>query len=323
MLQAIRIAAPGDVTAMKLETLPIPKPDRGEVLIKQTAIGVNFIDVYHRTGLYKLPYPAGIGLEGAGVVQEIGEGATLKAGDRVAYAGGPVGGYATHRVMDEKFLVKIPDGIRDDVAATAMLKGLTADYLLRHTFVVEKGHVVLIHAAAGGVGLIAGQWAKHLGATVIGTAGTEDKANIAKQNGYDQVIIYTKENIPARVGQITNGAKCHVVYDSVGRTTFMDSIDSLRKFGMMVSFGNASGPIPPFEPLLLSSKGSLYFTRPSLMHHIEDTNNYRAYAAELFELIGQGVINITISKRYKLADAAQAHIDLESRQTVGALLLVP
>lgn len=324
MAQAIRIHAPGGPEALTAEEITPAKPKAGEVLVRHTAIGVNFIDVYHRTGLYKQPsYPAGIGLEGAGIVEEAGQGVALKKGDRVAYCGGPIGSYATHRLMAEKFLVKIPDGISDDIAAAAMLKGLTAHYLLFRTFKVERGYTVLIHAAAGGVGLIMCQWAKHLGATVIGTVGTEEKKALALKHGCDHAVIYTKENIPARVKEITKGQGVEVVYDSVGKATFMDSLDALKKFGMMVSYGNASGAVPPFEPLLLSSKGSLYFTRPNLMNHIEDTNLYRDYAADLFALIGQGILKITIGGKYTLSEAAQAHRDLEARKTTGSLLLIP
>lgn len=323
MAKAIRIAAPGGPEAMRLEEVALPKPGPGEVAIRQTAIGVNFIDVYHRTGLYKLPLPAGIGLEAAGVIEAAGQGAALKPGDRVAYCGGPVGSYATHRVMEEKFLVKIPEGVSDEIAAASMLKGLTAHYLLWRTFRLEKGHTALIHAAAGGVGLILCQWARHLGATVIGVVGSDEKAKLALANGCDHAIVYTRENIVEKVKEFTGGQGVEVVYDSVGQATFMDSLDCLKKFGMMVSYGNASGPIPPFDPLLLAAKGSLYFTRPSLMHHIEDTKLYRDYAADLFALIGQGIIKIAIGGRYKLADASAAHRDLEARKTTGSLLLIP
>lgn len=323
MALAIKIHTPGGPAAMIAEEVALAKPGAGEALIRQTAAGVNFIDVYHRTGLYKLNYPAGIGLEAAGVVEEAGQGTSLKQGDRVAYCGGPTGSYASARVMAAKHLVKIPEGISDETAAAAMLKGLTAHYLLWRTFKVEKGHTILLHAAAGGVGLILSQWAKHLGATVIGTVGSDEKAALAQAHGCDHVIVYTKENIVARVREFTQGRGVDVVYDSVGKATFMDSLDSLKKFGMMVSYGNASGAVPPFDPLLLSSKGSLYFTRPNLMNHIEDTDLYREYAADLFALIGQGAIKIRIGGKYALADAPQAHRDLEARRTTGSLLLVP
>jgi NADPH2:quinone reductase len=323
MAQAIQIQRPGGAEVLKLETITLPEPQSGEVLIRQTAIGVNFIDVYHRTGFYKLPLPAGIGLEGAGVVEKTGPGATLTAGDRVAYCGGPVGSYATHRVMAEKHLVKLPDNVSDETAAALMLKGMTAHYLLRRTFRVQKGDWILFHAAAGGVGLIACQWAKHLGATVIGTVSSEEKAALAKAHGCDYPIVYTKENFVSRVKELTEGRGVDAVYDSVGKTTFMDSLDCLKTFGMMVSFGQASGPAPAIEPTLLAQKGSLYLTRPSLMHYIMDVEVYRTGAKELFDLAMQGAFDVRIGARYKLADAAKAHADLESRKTTGALILLP
>jgi len=322
-MQAIRIHKPGGPEAMQLEDIALSRPQTGEVRVRHTAIGINFIDVYHRTGLYKQTYPAGIGMEAAGIIEEVGQGVEFKIGDRVAYCGGGTGAYAQARVMPAKFLVRIPDTISDEIAASSMLKGLTAHYLLFRTFKVEKGHTILLHAAAGGVGLIMSQWAKHLGATVIGTVGSEEKAKLAKQHGCDHAIVYTKENVVSRVKDITYGRGVDVVYDSVGKATFMDSLDSLKKFGTMVSFGNASGPVPPFEPLLLSSKGSLYFTRPSLMHHIEDTELYREYAADLFRLIASGTIRVVMSAKYALKDAKNAHIALESRKTTGSLLLIP
>lgn len=324
MAQAIRIQKPGGPEALALQEFTPEKPGAGQVLIRHTAIGINFIDIYHRSGLYKLPsYPAGIGLEGAGMVETTGQGVKLKIGDRVAYCGGPPGSYATHRVIDEKFLVKIPPNIRDETAAAVMLKGLTVHYLLCQTFVVKKDHTVLIHAAAGGVGLIACQWARHLGATVIGIVGSDDKATLAKANGCHHTIVYTRENIPARVRELTGGQGADVVYDSVGKATFMDSLDSLKKFGMLVSYGNASGPVPAFEPSLLAQKGSLYLTRPILNHYIEDPAIYAQSADELFDLIGKGVLKITIGGSYPLAQAAQAHVALESRHTTGSLLLLP
>lgn len=324
MALAIKIQKPGGPDVLQAEEVTAAKPKKGEAVIRQTAAGVNFIDIYHRTGLYKLPsYPAGIGLEGAGVIEEAGEGVSFKPGDRVAYSGGPTGSYAGLRVMDARHLVAIPDSISDETAAASMLKGLTAHYLLCRTFKLEKGHTALIHAAAGGVGRIMCQWAKHLGATVIGTVGTEEKKALALASGCDHAIVYTKDPIVEKVKEYTDGQGVEVVYDSVGKATFMDSLDCLKKFGMMVSYGNASGAVPPFEPLLLSQKGSLYFTRPSLMHHIEDHDLYRDYAADLFDLIGRGVIKIAIGNKYELTDARQAHIDLEARKTTGSLLLIP
>ena len=324
MAQAIKITGPGGPEVLKLEEIEPARPQAGEALIRQTAIGINFIDTYHRSGLYKLPsYPAGVGMEAAGIIEEAGQGSGLETGDRVAYCGGPPGAYAAYRTMPAKYLVKIPEGISDQIAAASMLKGLTAHYLLRLTYRVQKGDTILIHAAAGGVGLIACQWAKHLGATVIGTVSNEEKALLAKANGCDHAIVYTKENFVQKVKEITEGRGVSVVYDSVGKTTFMDSLDCLKKFGMMVSFGNASGPIPPIEPLLLSQKGSLYLTRPSLMHHMEDADAYARNAAELFDLIAGKIINVRIDRICKLSEATQVHIDLESRKTSGAVILLP
>ena len=323
-MKAIRIHKTGGTEVLQQDDLPMPTPGSGEALIRQTAIGINFIDIYYRTGLYKITLPSGLGMEAAGVVEALGEGVQgLNVGDRVAYAGGPVGAYAEYRVMSARWLVKLPSAISDEVAAAVMVKGLTAHYLLCETFKVTSAHTILIHAAAGGVGLIACQWAKFLGATVIGTVGSADKAALAKAHGCDHVIVYTGENVSARVRELTGGRGVDVVYDSVGKDTFMDSLDSLKKFGMMVSFGNASGPVPAFEPLLLSKKGSLYLTRPTLMHHIEDEVEYRAGAEALFALIAKGAIKVRIGGAYPLADAAKAQADLESRKTTGSLLLKP
>ncbi len=324
MTQAIRIHAPGGIEALALEDITLGAPAAGEVRVRQTAIGINFIDIYHRSGFYKLPsYPSGIGMEAAGVVEAAGEGAGFAPGDRVAYCGGPLGAYAGARIMPAKQLVKLPDSVTDEIAAAAILKGLTAHSLLRRTFRVESGHTVLIHAAAGGVGLIMCQWAKRLGATVIASVGTEDKASLAKAHGADHAVLYRSEKVSERVREITGGRGADVVYDSVGAATFMDSLDALKKFGTMVSFGNASGPAPAIEPLVLSKKGSLYLTRPTLLHHIEDIDYYREATAELFALIGQGALNIRIGGRYKLSEAGKAHGDLESRRTSGSLLLIP
>ena len=289
MRERVVITHPGGPEALALESFAPTAPGPGELLIRQTAVGVNFIDIYHRSGLYKLPdYPAGIGLEAAGVVEALGQGGRFAIGDRVAYSGGPPGSYATHRVMEEKHLVRIPAGISDEIAAAALLKGMTAHYLLRQTFRVKKGDVILVHAAAGGVGLILCQMAKHFGVTVIGAVGSDDKAMLAKENGCDYPIVYTRESVPARVKDITKGQGVDAVYDSVGKATFMASLDCLKKFGLMVSYGNASGAVPPFEPAILAQKGSLYLTRPSLMHYIEDRAVYEQGARELFDLIGQG-----------------------------------
>jgi NADPH2:quinone reductase len=323
-MKAIRIHKTGGPEVLAFDELSMPKPKAGEVLIRHTAIGINFIDIYHRTGLYKLPLPSGIGLEGAGVVEAVGEGATgFKVGDRVAYAGGPLGAYSEYRTIDARWLVKLPDKVSDEIAASIMVKGLTAHYLLYDTFQVEKHHTVLIHAAAGGVGLLMCQWASYLGATVIGTVGSEEKTTLAAQNGCKHVINYSQEDIASRVRELTQGRGVDVVYDSVGKDTFMASLDSLKKFGMMVSYGNASGPVPSFDPLLLSQKGSIYITRPTLMHHIEDEAEYRAGADALLAMMESGKLTVRLGGSYALADAAKAQADLEGRKTTGSLLLKP
>jgi NADPH:quinone reductase len=324
MAQVIRIKNPGGIEVLAFEDTPTGTPGPGEVLVRQTAIGVNFIDIYHRSGLYKLPaYPAELGMEAAGVVEQAGEGVLLKPGDRVAYCRGDLGGYASHRVMAESSLVKLPQGISEEIAAASILKGLTVHSLIHQTFKLGNGHTALIHAAAGGVGLIMCQWAKQLGATVIASVGSDAKAALAMANGADHAIVHSDGNIPKRVRELTGGKGVDVVYDSVGAATFMDSLDSLRKFGMMVSFGNASGPVPPVEPLLLTKKGSLYLTRPTVRDHIEDAGYYQSAAAELFSMIAADRLKIQIGGRYKLSEAGKAHGDLESRKTTGSLLLIP
>lgn len=314
----IRIHAPGGPGVLKYEEIADPVPAAGEVLIRHTAIGLNFIDVYHRTGLYPVPTPFTPGMEAAGIIEAVGQDVQgLNKGDRVAYATGPLGAYVQYRVMPATRVVKIPDGVSDEQAAT-ILKGMTAEYLLHRTYKVQKGDTILFHAAAGGVGLIACQWAKHMGATVIGTVGSEEKVALVKENGCDHVILYNKESVPARVREITNGKGVPVVYDSVGATTFMDSLDCLQKRGMMVSFGNASGPVPPFAPSLLSAKGSLFFTRPSMTHYTDDDAEYQSSAKAVLDVIEKGVVKIAIKQRYALKDAAQAHEDLEARKTTGS-----
>lgn len=324
-MKAIRIHKIGGPEVLQLDELPMPQAAPGEAVLRQSTIGINFIDIYFRAGLYKSEsYPMGLGMEAAGIIESLGQGTDgFKVGDRVAYCGGPVGGYAEYRAIPVRWLVKLPDAISDEVAAAVMVKGLTAHYLLCRTFRVKKGDTILMHAAAGGVGLIACQWAKHLGATVIGTVGSDEKAALALENGCDHAIVYTKENLVRRVKELTNGAGVDVVYDSVGKDTFMDSLDCLKKFAMMVSFGNASGPVAAFEPLLLSKKGSIYITRPTLMHHIEDEKDYRESSAELLDLVARGVIKVRVGGSYKLCDAAQAQRDLEERKTTGSLLLKP
>jgi NADPH2:quinone reductase len=324
MAKAIRIHNYGGPEVMSYEDVPTPQPKAGEVLIRQSAIGLNFIDVYHRTGLYpaaSMPFTPGS--EGAGEVIAVGEGVTeFKPGDRVAY-GMAVGAYAEERVIPAKALVKVPNGIDDDTAAAMMLKGLTAQYLLRRTFRVESGQTILIHAAAGGVGLIASQWAKHLGCTVIGTAGSEETAALARQNGCDHVILYRQEDFVARVKEITKGEGCEVVYDGVGKATFPASLDCLKPFGYFVSFGSASGPIEAFNIGILSQKGSLYATRPTLGTHVAKRETMLAMADDLFSVVKAGHVKIPVHSRVSLAQAADAHRALESRETTGATVLKP
>lgn len=325
MTKAIRIHQPGGPEVMQWEEIPEPIAKPGEVVIQQTAVGLNFIDVYYRTGLY--PAPAGLplipGNEAAGVVTALGEGVTdLKLGDRVAYAG-PIGAYAQDRAIAADRLVKLPDGVSDRQAAAMMLKGMTASFLLRRTFKVKPGDTILFHAAAGGVGLIAGQWAKHLGATVIGTAGSADKVALAKAHGYDHVINYRERNFVEEVREITGGRMCDVVYDSVGVDTYMGSLDCLRPMGMFVAFGQSSGPIPPFNLGLLAQKGSLFATRPTLFVYIAKRADLEEIAGSLMDVVASGVVKIDINQTYALSDAAKAHADLEGRRTTGTTVLLP
>jgi NADPH2:quinone reductase len=323
MPYAIVLESPGDTSRLSWKEAPTPAPASDEVLVRQKAVGVNFIDTYHRTGLYPLPvYPHGLGIEAAGVVEAVGQGAkTFKPGDRVAYAGGTPGAYAELRAMREDLLVPIPAAVDFTVAAAALAKGLTAQYLLKGTYPVQKGDVILMHAAAGGVGLIACQWAKHLGAAVIGTVGDNEKAALAKANGCDHAILYKSEKVSARVRELTGGKGVDVVYDSVGQATFMDSLDCLKPRGMMVSFGQSSGKVEPFDIGLLAQKGSLYITRPTLTHYIAETQAYRRAAAELFDLIGKSVLSIRVDRQLPLKDAAKAHELLEGRATKGSVVL--
>ena len=324
MPHAIRIHAHGGPEVLRWEEVASPEPGRGEVLVRQTAIGLNFIDVYERTGLYPAPLPSGLGREGAGVVEAVGSGVRgLAAGDRVAYASSQSGAYAQERVIAADRLVKIPEGVSDRLAAAAMLKGLTAWFLLRRTFRVGKGSVVVVHAAAGGVGMILAQWARQLGANVIGVVGSEAKAEVARAHGCHHVLLAGRDDLPSRVRDLTGGAGAHVVYDSVGRDTFFASLDSLRPLGMMVSFGNASGPVPPFAPLELARRGSLFLTRPTLFHYVARRSQLERGARELFEVIGRGAVRIEIGQSYALQDAARAHRDLEARRTVGSTVLIP
>lgn len=325
MPKAIRIHAPGGAEALIYEDFEPGHPAKGQIRVKHTAIGLNFIDVYYRTGLY--PAPDGLPLipggEAAGSVVEVGEGVDwLKPGDRVAYAV-KLGAYSEERVIDADQVVKVPEGISDEQAAAMMLKGMTAEYLLLRTFKVKPGDTVLYHAAAGGVGLIFGQWAKHLGATVIGTAGSPDKVELAKAHGFDHVVDYRKQDFVAEVARLTGGKKCDVVYDSVGNDTFPGSLDCLRPLGTFVSFGQSSGPIPPFSINLLAQKGSLFATRPSLFSYIAKRAELEASAGALFDVVRSGAVNIKINQRYALKDAAQAHADLEGRKTSGTTILLP
>jgi len=322
--RAIRIHAPGGVEALRWEEVDIRPPGDGEALVRHTAVGVNYIDVYHRTGLYPVPLPAVLGVEAAGVVEAIGPGVTeVATGDRVAYAGGPFGAYAERNVVPAERLVRLPAAIGDEQAAAMMLKGLTAQYLLRRTYRVKPGDTILFHAAAGGVGLIACQWAKHLGATVIGTAGSDAKAELARVHGCAHVIVYTREHFPERVRALTGGAGVPVVYDSVGQATFEGSLDCLAPLGLMVTFGNASGPVPPVNLALLAMKGSLFLTRPTFMTYTARREDLVAAVAELFAVVESGAVKVSINHRYPLAEAAAAHRALEARETTGSIVLVP
>ncbi len=321
MTHAIRVHAPGGPEAMQWEAVDIGAPGPGQVRIRQRAVGLNYIDVYHRTGLYPLPTPFIPGVEGAGSVEAVGEGVdSLAVGERVAYAG-PIGGYAEARLIDADRLVRLPDAIDFDQAAAMMLQGMTADMLLRSVIRVEAGDTILVHAAAGGVGLILCQWAAALGATVIGTVSTEAKAELARAHGCHHAILYTTQDFVAEVDRITGGAKVRVVYDSVGKDTFLRSFDCLAPRGMMVSFGQASGAIEPFSPAILAQKGSLFLTRPTLFTYIADPAELQASAAELFEMVGSGQVRIEVGQRFALADAAQAHRALEGRSTTGSTVL--
>ena len=325
MTKAIRIHQYGGPEALRWEDVEVGEPGAGEALVRHNAVGLNFIDVYMRTGLYPQPsFPAGIGLEAAGVVEAVGERVDAVAvGDRVAYAGGPPGAYAETRVMPAAQLVIVPEGVDDRQAAAMMLKGMTAEYLLRRTYAVKPGDTILFRVAAGGVGLIACQWAKHLGATVIGTVGTEEKAALAKAHGCDHPIVTAEEDVVARVREITSGAGVPVVYDSIGKDSFEGSLDCLAPLGMMVLFGQSSGPVPPFEIATLGAKGSLFLTRPSLMAYNAKRADLEASAAALFAVVTGGQVKIEINQSYPLAEAARAHADLEGRKTTGSTVLLP
>jgi NADPH2:quinone reductase len=309
---------------MQWEEVAVGDPGPGEARVRHTAVGVNYIDTYHRSGLYKLALPTGIGSEGAGVVEAVGAGVSdIKAGDRVAYSGGAPGAYSEVRVMSADRLVKLPEGVAERTAATLMLKGLTVQYLFRQTYPLKAGETILFHAAAGGVGLIACQWARALGVTMIGTVGSDEKAAIAKAHGCTHTIVYTRENFVERVKQITGGKGVPVVYDGVGKDMFPASLDCLSPRGLFVNFGNASGPIAAFDMLLLSQKGSLYVTRPTLVTYTSTRAALLAMAAEMFELVKAGKIVNEARQTYALKEAAQAHRDLEGRKTTGSTVLLP
>lgn len=325
MSKAVRVHSHGGPEALTYEDVEVGSPQRGQALVRHTAIGLNFLDTYFRSGLY--PPPAGLPLipggEAAGVVVEIGEGVDwLQKGDRVAYST-PLGAYCEERLIAADRLVKIPQGVSDEQAAAMMLKGMTAEYLLRRTFTVKPGDTILCHAAAGGVGLLLGQWAKHLGANTIGTAGSADKVELAKAHGFDHVINYREQDFVAQVRELTGGRLCNVVYDSVGKDTFPGSLDCLRPRGMFVSFGQSSGPIPPFNMALLSQKGSLFATRPTLFNYIAAREDLEAAAKALFEVVSSGFVTVRINQRYPLKEVARAHADLEARRTTGTTILIP
>jgi NADPH2:quinone reductase len=323
MAKAIRIHETGGPEVLRLEDVPVGDPGPGEARVRHTVSGVNFVDIYYRSGLYPMPLPSGLGSEGAGRVEAVGPGVThVAAGDRVVYvASNAQGSYAEARIVKADRLVKLPAGVDDETAAAAFLKGLTVHALVRRTYAVKRGDVVLWHAAAGGVGLLAVQWLKTLGATVIGTVGSDEKAELARAHGCDHVVVYTREDFTKRVRELTGGAGVPVVYDSVGKSTFEGSLDCLRPMGLMVSFGNASGAVPPFAPVLLSQKGSLYFTRPTVNHYVASRADLEAAAAELFRMLEAGMLRVRVGGRWPLGRAAEAQQALADRKTTGSLLI--
>lgn len=324
MTKVIQMRQTGGPEVMEYIDVELPEPKSNEVRIRQFACGLNFIDVYFRTGLYPQPLPNGLGMEGAGIVEAIGADVNyVKVGDRVAYAGRPVGAYAEARVMPADNLVRLPDSISFETAAASMLQGLTVQYLLNRTYPLKGGETILFHAAAGGVGLIACQWARAMGVTMIGTVGSDDKAALAKAHGCTHVINYNSENFVERVREITEGKGVPVVYDSIGQDTFYDSLDCLSPLGLMVSFGNASGPVPPFNLGELSARGSLFITRPSLMSYAAKRDDLEVMAAQLFGMMESGKVKVDVHQRYALSDVAQAHRDLEARKTTGSSILIP
>jgi NADPH:quinone reductase len=322
MTRAVLIHRTGGPEVLELGTLDLPPPGPTEARVRHTAIGVNFLDTYHRSGLYPLPLPAVLGVEAAGIVEARGERVSFEVGARVAYAAAGPGAYAEARLVAADRLVPLPDGITDELAAAVLLKGMTAEYLIRRTYAVSSGNTVLLHAAAGGVGLIAGQWLAALGARVIGVVGTREKAELARANGCAHVLLSGQDDIAARVRELTDGRGVPVVYDSVGKATLAASLDSLAPRGMLVSYGNASGKPDPVDPLVLSQKGSLYLTRPKLADYVETRDELLASAAALFDVVLAGRVKIHIGQRFPLADAARAHRALESRATIGSTLLL-
>jgi NADPH2:quinone reductase len=324
MVKAIRMNRVGGPEVMELVEVDLPPPGPGEVRMRHAAIGLNYIDVYHRTGLYPQPMPGALGVEGAGVVEEVGEGVTdLKVGDRVAYGGRPLGAYSEARNIPAAQLLVLPKQIEFDTAAAMMLQGLTVQYLFHRTVPLKAGDTILFHAAAGGVGLIACQWARVMGVNLIGTVGSEEKAALAIENGATHVINYNRENFTERVKELTDGKGVSAVYDSIGKDTFIGSLDCLQPLGTMVSFGNASGPVPPFSLSELASRGSLFVTRPSLMAYMARREDLEAAAKSLFGVVSSGEVKIDIRQRYALADVQQAHRDLEARKTTGSTILLP
>ncbi len=323
-VKAIRMSKVGGPEVLEYVDVELGEPGPGEVLIRQHAIGVNFLDIYFRVGLYPVPLPAGMGQEGAGLIEKVGPGVThVKVGDRVAYAGRPAGSYAQARVMPADILIKLPDAISFEQAASMMLQGMTVQYLLNSTYKVQKGDTVLFHAAAGGVGSIACQWLKALGAITIGTVGSPEKAALAKSMGCDHTILYREEDFVKRVREITGGKGVPVVYDSIGKDTFMKSLDCLSPLGTLVTFGNASGPVPPLDVSILAGKGSLKVTRPTLTTYVLNRELLEPMAADLFNRVMSGQVKIDISQRYPLEQAAQAQRDMEERKTTGSIILLP
>jgi NADPH:quinone reductase len=323
MTHAIRFHKTGGPEVLVWEEVKVGKPGPGEARIRHTALGLNFVDIYYRSGVYPLPLPSGLGGEGAGVVEEVGSGVTdLKPGDRIAYGAAPIGAYAEERLIPADRLIKLPDGIDDKTAAAMMLKGLTTQYLIRQTYRIKAGETILLHAAAGGVGLILAQWARHLGVTVIGTVGSEEKAKLAQAHGCAHTINYAREDFVKRVEEITGGAKVPVVYDSVGKDTFLKSLDCLAPLGYLVLFGASSGNVDPLNLGLLAQKGSLYVTRPTLNTYGAKRENLVAMARELFEVVQSGAVKIEVHQTYPLKDAAKAHADLAARKTTGSTVLI-